>query len=351
MIGFYSMSLIGNSHCMEKGVCQDSNSIETLHNGWVVAAIADGLGSAKHSDIGARLAVEQILRFVKMNSPDSWHEESLISLLRTAFHSALREIKDRAANDGNAIKDYDTTLTSVIYNGANVIFGHVGDGGIIVLNPYGDFSILTVAQKGEEFNEVMPLRSSPDNWLFGVSNETIAALLMLTDGIYDIACPWLIAKQEQRIYVNYVRQFMDRNVLSVKTAADFENAKKEIEAFFTSDLSRQITDDKTILGIINTDIMPEVKPDEYYAEPDWKMLAEVHREKLYGCKQPAKIKQDSNSLPDAEEKVVVTGNDIKKAKISGMIDTKPKQAYDQQSDGVQSDNKISIFSRIFGKKS
>jgi serine/threonine protein phosphatase PrpC len=282
MIGCYHMSLIGSSHLSEKGVCQDASDVKTLQNGWVVAAIADGLGSAERSDRGSSLAVEETIRFVESNAPGCWHEDSLVSLLRTAYHSALKKITEKAKIEGHPIRDYDTTLTSVIYNGRNAVFGHVGDGGIIALSPYGDFSILTTAQKGEAFNEVVPLRSGPDNWVFGTSSEAVCALLMLTDGIYDVACPWLLAKCEQNIYINYVRPFIDINILNLKNTSDFEKLRKELEEFFIGEHSKQITDDKTIVGIINTEITPEIKPDAYYAEPDWARLDREHREKLYG---------------------------------------------------------------------
>jgi hypothetical protein len=347
MIGYYKMSLIGSSHLSEEdGVCQDSSDAKPLQNGWIIAAIADGLGSAKHSAIGSDLAVKEVLRFIETNIPDSWHDESLISLLRTAFHATLKQIKEKAAKDKNSLKDYDTTLTSVIYNGTNAVFGHVGDGGIIALNPYGEFSILTVAQKGEEFNTVTPLRASPDSWLFGASNESIAALLMLTDGVYDVACPWLIAKQEQKIYVNYVRPLMDRNILPVATPADFEDAEKEIAAFFTSEQSRHITDDKTILGIINTDILPESKPDEYYAEPDWQKLAEIHREKLYGSKSAAVIRANIEEPTNVALKEPATGNDDESKQQAESSDAKSSQAPSkhQRTDDAHPNTNNSIFS-------
>lgn len=324
MIGYYKMSLIGSSHLSDKGgVCQDSSDAKTLPNEWVVASIADGLGSATHSDIGSSLAVCEVIRFIESNIPEVWHDESLISLFRTAYHSALKHIRERAKKDGKPIKDYDTTLTTVIYNGTNAVFGHVGDGGIIALSPYGDFSILTKAQKGEEFNSVTPLRSGPDNWVFGAAPETVAALLMLTDGVYDVACPWLIAKQEQKIYINYVRPFMDRNVLYVKTAADFENTQKEVEDFLNSEQSRQITDDKTILGIINTDILPEVKPDEYYAEPDWKRLAEEHRAKLYGS---------SKEQVESKDDITVSATNVESntPELPEVVQVKPATQVDAQ---------------------
>ncbi|MDR3343161.1 MAG: protein phosphatase 2C domain-containing protein, partial [Treponema sp.] len=274
MIGFYKMSLVGDAHLADKNpVCQDANAVKSLANGWVIAVIADGLGSAKYSDVGSRTAVEVVARFVEEHLPDKWHDESLKSLLQTAYHAAFKSIKKIAAQREHNIKEYDTTLTTLIYNGTNVVYGHVGDGGIIALSPYGDFSMLTTAQKGEEFNVVVPLRMGPDNWVFGTARESACALLMMTDGIYDIACPWLLAKQKPPIYIHYVRDFMDTNILAVKTPTDFENAQEEIKSFFTSKDSKQITDDKTIVGIINTDVTPEVKPEQYYAVPDFEALA------------------------------------------------------------------------------
>lgn len=118
----------------------------------------------KKSEIGSTTAVKTILAFVSENHPDKWHEESLISLLRTAYHKALKTINALAEENQDNLCDYDTTLTTVIYNGANVAYGHVGDGGIIALSSYGDYSVLTEAQKGEAFNETSPLRAGPDSW-------------------------------------------------------------------------------------------------------------------------------------------------------------------------------------------
>jgi serine/threonine protein phosphatase PrpC len=290
MLGFYRMSLTGTAHLAagEDAVCQDANAVKILAGGWVVAVIADGLGSAKYSDAGSSTAVNTVIRFVEEYLPSKWHEASLISLMQTAFHSALKAIQKTAEEKSHELKEYDTTLTALIYNGTNVVFGHVGDGGIIALSRYGDFSIMTKAQKGEEFNVVVPLRMGPENWIFGTSKDPVCALIMMTDGIYDIACPWLLVKQDIPIYINYIRPFMDTNILNVKTQDDFEKAQEEITSFFQGKNSEQITDDKTIVGIINTDVKPENKPGEYYAEPDWETLSRQHKEGLYGqAKKPA----------------------------------------------------------------
>jgi hypothetical protein len=78
---------------------------------------------------------------------------------------------------------------------------------------------------------------------------------------------------------------MDRNILTVNNANDFDSIQKEIKEFYSSEQVKSITtDDKTILGIINTEILPEIKLDSYYEEPDWESLSNAHREKLYGRK-------------------------------------------------------------------
>lgn len=289
MLGYYNLSLIGTSHQKKDGgACQDANSLRELENGWIVASIADGLGSAAHSEIGSDISVNTVVDFVSHYCPDFWHNDSLISLLKTAYNQALKAIRKKAEEDGNPVADYDTTLTTVIYNGADLVFAHVGDGGIIGLSNFGEFTLLTNAQKGDAFNDVVPLRAGPDEWMFGNSDDLICALLMMTDGIYDVACPPIISKTEQPIRINYVRQFMDRNILlnkdklPVETKEDFDDVVIRLKKFYQGIGTESISDDKTILGIINTEILPDILDDVYYEEPDLEAIAEEQNRRLYG---------------------------------------------------------------------
>jgi serine/threonine protein phosphatase PrpC len=251
-----------------------------LDNTWAVAIIADGLGAAKHSDIGSYLAVNTVGQHISENCPKKWNVPKLTTLMREAFERALNDIKSKSVMENNAIFDYDTTLTALIYNGSQVVFGHVGDGGIITLSKHGNFSRLTRVQKGHEFNMVSPLRSC-DKWVFGSSDNDICAVSLLTDGIYDVICPWILDSEKQPIYVNYIRPFMDRNLLKAKTSGDFEKVRREIKDFLNSPYNAKITDDKTIAVIINLGVVPTVKPDEYYAEPDWEGLQNERKKRLY----------------------------------------------------------------------
>jgi len=261
-----------------------------LDNGWAVAIIADGLGAAKHSDVGSYLAVNTIGSHISENVAKiagkkgsklaGWNVSVLTSLMKDAFTRAMDDIRAKAEMENNAIFDYDTTLSALIYNGSQVVFGHVGDGGIITLSRTGDFKMLTRAQKGSEFNMVSPLRYT-DKWVFGSSDNDVCAVSLLTDGIYDVICPWILADTKQPVYVNYIRPFMDRNLLKAKTDDEFEKVRREVKDFLNSPYNAKITDDKTIAVLINLDVMPAVKSKDYYKEPDWDGLQNERKKKLY----------------------------------------------------------------------
>ena len=54
---------IGVLHVQNDMPCQDYANYRQLEHGVIIGAVADGAGSAKHSDVGARLAVETTLQY------------------------------------------------------------------------------------------------------------------------------------------------------------------------------------------------------------------------------------------------------------------------------------------------
>ena len=61
MIYSYGYSIVGSSHEDKGDKCQDANKIIKLENGIVIAAVADGVGSCKYSDVAATIAVNTSL--------------------------------------------------------------------------------------------------------------------------------------------------------------------------------------------------------------------------------------------------------------------------------------------------
>jgi hypothetical protein len=281
MIYSYGFSLTGISH-QKKGLpCQDAHKIVYLKNGWVAAAIADGLGSAPHSEKGSKIAVDDVTGTVAGYMPQFWDVKSVMALLHTGFLAAQNRIEKEAEKNNHQLEDYDTTLTAVVYNGRKIVFGHVGDGGILGLGSFGDLIKVTEVMKGDTHNETMPLRGGPEYWHFDYSEEEFSSILLLTDGMLDILTPTLL---DEKIYINFARQYMDLNL--IKLAEKGPDAVKEGLQTYT-DKIEFVTDDKTVVALINTELMPALKDDAYYEEPDWAALKEERNKKLYPGLEPA----------------------------------------------------------------
>jgi len=277
MNGFYKMSIQGLSHKSKDIPCQDFSDAIYLNNGWVVAAVADGVGSKPFAKEGSEIAVKIAISFIQDNIYNEiWNNEMNKSLLMVAFAKALNEINNIAKMNNRDINDYGTTLDIAIYDGLRVAFGHSGDGGIIALSNYGEYSLLTKPQKGDAFNVVIPLQAGPDYWTFGFSNNTVCSLLLLTDGLYDVICPPFLDNKEYSetpIYIKEARRYMDINELEIKSIEDMIILEQMIKSELSNNAGKikKITDDITVVGIINLDIIPEKKD---YKEPNWEKIRE-----------------------------------------------------------------------------
>ena len=56
-------SAIGTSHIKQQMPCQDYGDYKIINNA-IIGVVADGAGSAKYSDVGAKLAVDTVLEAI-----------------------------------------------------------------------------------------------------------------------------------------------------------------------------------------------------------------------------------------------------------------------------------------------
>jgi len=274
----YGGSFQGSSHIKSGDVCQDANKIEKLENATVIAAIADGVGSCDYSDEASALAVGTAVRVCAdgiMTDPNG----DLLELIETAFAKADLEIDKLALSREHPITEYDTTLSLVIYDGKHVTYGHSGDGGIIGLLISGDYIAITAPQKTDG-QYVIPLRAGKETWIIGKADGEFASVLLATDGVYDRFFPYLLKGQPEELYIPMARFFMDNSVLEVSEETIGDVAKTRLE-FIESEACASITDDKTLVVLINGDVTPKAKEDTFYAEPDWDALQLEWNKKAY----------------------------------------------------------------------
>ena len=322
MIVNYGFSLTGKSHVTKKIPCQDSHKIKKMENGWYIAAIADGVGSAKNSQIGSKIAVDIVVSFCEEYMPWDYNIISIKSMLRTAYNYAFKQILKESQKTGEPIESYDTTLTVVIYDGHRIVYGHSGDGAIVGLNSFGSYVPITKPQKGEDSVSVLPLRAGYTKWEIDNYEEELAAVLLMTDGIADAFFPYLLKDVENNINKAYVplASFLADPIGFEKTEKDNEETIQHIKYFLSDDekfddsmfysrieqiydnrvqknvtniikkfkknnfpikLIKDVQDDKTLVGLINTEIEVDNKEISFYEEPNWEKLQEEWNRKVY----------------------------------------------------------------------
>ncbi len=322
MIFDYGFSVRGKSHLQTGTCCQDSHMIKQLENGWFVAAVADGVGSAKNSHIGSKIAAETAVNFCCEYMPWDYNLISIKSMLRTAYNYAYKQILRESERQKQPIESYDTTLTLAIYDGNRIIYGHSGDGAIIGLNTFGEFVEITRVQKGEDGISVIPLRGGYTNWAIDSYEEDLCAVLLMTDGVLDTLCPYLLNDVEtgqSKVYVPLGTYFASPKAIGEHEAVH-KNLRREMERFLTAEenydgerfykrlneiykahvgdkanaltdnlkkldycnlLMQKQQDDKTIVGLVNTKAVLDDKPPEFFAEPNWEALQEAWNRKAY----------------------------------------------------------------------
>ncbi|GAB3742261.1 PP2C family serine/threonine-protein phosphatase [Spirosoma lituiforme] len=217
-IRMVAASVRGRSHAHEGKFRDDDFSIEHLtETGWYLLSVADGAGSARYSRRGAQLACQTVTEYLKTNvDPESWErletdiqqyaqnqqealagtvKRSLYDVLGKAVFAAYKSIESEAQKNNASLKDYATTLITVlakpVTSGWFVGGFWVGDGGVGIYQAEGEPLLLGVPDGGEYAGQTrfltMPETIATnffDRFRFAFVDDFTVVMLM-TDGITD----------------------------------------------------------------------------------------------------------------------------------------------------------------------
>lgn len=336
----YGFSIQGKSHIDKETVCQDSNKTGRLRAGYYFGAVADGVGSAPHSDIGSKLAVEKLYEYCDKNIKKGMSQIDVEDVLCAGYEYAMETIRKYADSHDKKIENYDTTLSAVIYNGKKIIYAHAGDGGIIVRQTNGIVKPVTKRQKGADGTSVIPLRAGEHSWEIGTYSGNVAAVLLVTDGMLDgVFQPTLLNLpsstmelargdfSQDNVYIaaaeffmnpyavyknpkikgaeSFLHTFLEGNLLpkdqdsflqcmdAAYTKLFNKKTSREIceslrEVYFVVGAVKNVKDDKSVVCLINETIEVVPQDKKYYLEPDWVWLQECYEALVYGKKLPKK---------------------------------------------------------------
>jgi hypothetical protein len=192
-----SASVRGTSHKANGTPCQDACEVLACKIGEhdvLLAAIADGAGSASHSHIGSREAVQVLLRLASREITNPSVVDAV--LVRTWYQHVLEHLATFSEREGVEIGQLACTLLFAAVWRTGGIFAQVGDGAWVV-DHEGKLGIGTWPETGEYANVTVFLTSRgaldlnadqrPKHLQVRRLEGTINSLAGFTDGLQMLA--------------------------------------------------------------------------------------------------------------------------------------------------------------------
>lgn len=239
-----STSIAGTSH-QKKGLpCQDAHHWQLHSDGVLVAAVADGAGSAAISEVGADIAVgkavETILQLDLLPSLED--EAGWKSLLIQALEAAKVSVEAEADTRQVPARELASTLLIAVAADELVVTAQIGDGAIVISDKQDKIVALTTPQSGEYINQTTFLVSpnALDTAQINIWQGNIANLAMFSDGLQMLALK-MPAGTPHAPFFNPLFSFISQ-------MNDPDAATKELEGFLKSPrVAQRSDDDLTIL--------------------------------------------------------------------------------------------------------
>ena len=230
----------GTAHVKRAIPCQDAFDFERFgpDDGWLIVAVADGAGSASHSEVGSRLACDELVRHV-VELP-AGTDYAQLDMAR-AFAAAREVISAKAAELGLRPRDLATTALLAVVGPESAVFGQIGDGAIVI----GDGSEYRTVfwPEIEEFANVTNFLTESEfekHLLTARLPESIRDVALMTDGVQWLALDFALRQP----HPDFFRPLFGH----LRTATDTKDLRAPFRSFLDSDrVNEKTDDDKTLL--------------------------------------------------------------------------------------------------------
>ncbi|ALF55159.1 serine/threonine protein phosphatase [Nostoc piscinale CENA21] len=239
-------SVCGTSHIRNKQLCQDAHNWQLLPDNILVAAAADGAGSASQGKIGAMVATEAAVEHLshkEVSRAVLADDLDVQSLLSDALLAAKKAVEAEAAACSQQPQDLATTLIITIATPEMVAAAQIGDGMAVAKNRQGNLIALTIPNNGEYINETTFLTSldAIDTAQMRLWREEIVNVGILTDGLQMLALNMVVGEPHKPFFF----PLFD----FIENAEDKSLAKEQLVRFLGSERITQRTDDDLTLII------------------------------------------------------------------------------------------------------
>jgi hypothetical protein len=230
-------SLAGTSHRARSVPCQDAFRICTFDE-WLVITVADGAGSASHSEIGATVACDEFVRRVAALDPD-------ILLTREGMTALFTEVRNALFSEAERLnvrpREVACTALLAVIGPASAAFAQLGDG-VIVIGQGEDHRVIFWPEPAEYANATDFLTDDSFAGLmrFETVKDSIVEVAALTDGLQRVALDFTA----RTAYPGFFRPLFNE----LRIAANLESLAEPFRKFLDSDrVNERTDDDKTLV--------------------------------------------------------------------------------------------------------
>ena len=219
-------SVRGNGHIQSDMPCQDNHRFESIGDGWGIAIVSDGAGSAAHSELGSKVVVERgMTHFKNLIEKEEWMKNNVlptdVEWLQKSYYvlKAIRDDVVMVSKKNNVeVKSLSATCLAVIYSPLGLLAAHVGDGRMGYKSVKGEWKAMMTPHKGEEANQTIFIVSdfwSIPNYVLSdvlvpesiVVREPVKAFALMSDGCENTAWKCTTLDQETGKYYDQNKPF------------------------------------------------------------------------------------------------------------------------------------------------
>ncbi len=239
-------SVCGTSHLKTEQSCQDAHRCQVLPNNVLVVATADGAGSARQGEMGAKVAVNQAIEYLSTQAItlDILSDDQILrELLTQSMLAAKSAVEDEAVKLNYQPRDLATTLIVMIATPKVVAVAQIGDGLAVAQDSKGNLLALTTPDHGEYINETTFLTNphALQSVQMRLWREDVVNIGVLTDGLQMLALNMVVGKPHEPFFLplfNFVAQTDDKTI-----------ANEQLVRFLSSERITHRTDDDLTLVI------------------------------------------------------------------------------------------------------
>ena len=223
-----AVSEAGASHLKSGVPCQDACRV-VVGRKTIIACVADGAGSARHSGEGSRVAVDAYVEAASCLLERGYDPKRVVCL---AFQEARSAVADKG---GGKVREYATTLLALVATRNRVAAAQIGDGAVVI-----DGRVALKSHRGVHANETSFITQERVVPYIYTARRRIKRVALMTDGMERLALQF---KGETR---QAHKPFFDPMYRWLRKAEEGKRLE-QLSEFLSSDMVQSRTDDDVTL--------------------------------------------------------------------------------------------------------